>query len=260
MGTLLLVTIPLAVALFASAHPQANSRSRAFAMLSIGAGGFLLVLVGLVLNGSLAAVGLALPVVASSSLILPAGWRFRRLAVPAAALVLIVALGALISGPLQWNLAGGVGSKQSRHAIWESTASAVAGTFPVGTGLGSFQQVYPLYEEPATVDNTYINHAHNDYLELLLEAGLLGALLLLLFLLWWVAQVLKVWRSPLSSHYGRAATIASAAILAHSIVDYPLRTAAISAVFAGSLAIMASWTNQRRSSVDVQPAKHLSIG
>jgi hypothetical protein len=40
----------------------------------------------------------------------------------------------------------------------------------------------------------------------------------------------------MASNFAKAATIASAAILAHSIVDFPLRTAAIASVFATCLA------------------------
>jgi O-antigen ligase len=123
--------------------------------------------------------------------------------------------------------------------IWETTGRVIADTFPAGTGFGTFPTVYPLYENPAAVGVAYINNAHNDYLELVLEAGLPGLVLIALFLLWWGWQVLRVWRSPTSSQFAKAATIASAAILAHSIVDYPLRTAAIAALFAACIAMMA---------------------
>jgi hypothetical protein len=83
-----------------------------------------------------------------------------------------------------------------------------------------------------------------------------------LFLAWWAAQVLIVWRSALSSVYARAATIASGALLAHSVVDYPLRTVALSAIFAMCLALMAQPRRERRSSDDSErrPTKHLILG
>jgi hypothetical protein len=83
-----------------------------------------------------------------------------------------------------------------------------------------------------------------------------------LFLFWWGRRAVAVWGSSNVDHYARAATIASAAILAHSVVDYPLRTAAISAVFAMCLALMA----QPRRGTLVEPARgdrkgrHLSVG
>jgi hypothetical protein len=68
-------------------------------------------------------------------------------------------------------------------------------------------------------------------------------------------QTIRVWRSPFSSLYGKAATIASAAILAHSIVDYPLRTTAMAVVFGACLAMMAGPPRQSRS----DEARHVKI-
>ena len=47
-----------------------------------------------------------------------------------------------------------------------------------------------------------------------------------------------IWRSAVADRFAQAGTIASAAIPVHSLVDYPLRTAALSAIFAGCLALM----------------------
>lgn len=264
MGTLLLVTTPFAVALLASGYSQIKAREIAFAFLATGAGGFLVVIVGLVLNGSLAAVVLALPVIASSALLLPIGLKLRRLSMAATAIALVAAFAALTTSPIHADLSSGLASSsvQSRQEIWQGTGSTIAESFPVGTGLGSFRQVYALHEDPARVDRTYVNHAHNDYLELVLETGLPGVLLLVAFFAWWTRQAHRVWLSPLSSRFARAATIASAAILAHSAVDYPLRTAAIVAVFAACLALMAQPSSNVRSNgiSEVRRTRHLTIG
>jgi hypothetical protein len=63
-----------------------------------------------------------------------------------------------------------------------------------------------------------------------------------LFLAWWAAAVWRVWRSSEAHPFARAASIASAAVLAHSIVDFPLRTAAISVCFGMCLALLADST------------------
>src|SRR5208283_4937914 len=44
----------------------------------------------------------------------------------------------------------------------------------VGTGLGTLQMVFPPYE--TLYDGRVVNHTHNDYLELLAEAGILGGI------------------------------------------------------------------------------------
>jgi len=110
---------------------------------------------------------------------------------------------------------------------------------PFGSGIGSFLEIYRQYQDPLAITRTYINHAHNDYLEVLLETGIAGAALILSFLGWWFWRVTKIWRERNGCPFGRAATIASGVVLLHSLVDYPLRTAAISGIFAICIALMA---------------------
>ena len=140
--------------------------------------------------------------------------------------------------------------------------AAAADFAPLGSGVGTFADIYPRYEDPASVETTYVNHVHSDYIEILLETGVPGLILVALFLFWWGGRLVAIWRSPNVDQFARAATIASAAILAHSLVDYPLRTAAISAVFAMCLALMAQ---PRRGTIAEptrgdQKARHLSVG
>jgi O-antigen ligase len=128
---------------------------------------------------------------------------------------------------------------QSRADILATTTRAAGDFMPFGSGLGSFRSVYPLYEHTDQVTDTYVVHAHNDYAEVALELGLAGIILILLFLAWWIVAVWRVWRTAEAGPFARAAAIASAAILFHSLVDFPLRTAAISACFAMCLALLA---------------------
>jgi O-antigen ligase len=255
MATLLLAAIPFAAAVFASGHPRIKGRGAGFATLALGGGGFLMLVVGLLLNRSLAAFALAVPVIAFSAVILPAGWRLRRALLPLAFLALAAAVVAMSTSSVRSLSETDIGAFTSRTQMWENTSGAIAATFPLGTGLGTFSQVYAAAENPANVAPTYINHAHNDYLELLLETGAPGLILILLFLGWWAWAALRVWRSPSSTAFARAATVASAAILAHSIVDFPLRTAAIAALLAACVGTMAQPPRERRS----ERAKHVDI-
>jgi hypothetical protein len=66
-------------------------------------------------------------------------------------------------------------------------------------------------------------------------------------------------KSPASDQFALAGAIASAAILLHSLVDYPLRTAAISAVFAMSLALIIQSRRTVRSEKDLRPTRHLVV-
>ncbi|MCR6702433.1 MAG: O-antigen ligase family protein [Dokdonella sp.] len=86
----------------------------------------------------------------------------------------------------------------------------------------------------------YVNHAHNEYLQWWLEAGVpaLVAMALAAVALALTARGLALRRAAQRAD-GVAALIALLAILAHSTVDYPLRTPALLAV-AAALAGMAA--------------------
>ncbi|MBA3668752.1 MAG: O-antigen ligase family protein [Sphingomonas sp.] len=240
MGILLVSCFPLLAAV--AALPKAGSEQRDPARLAFTFGGGLLVLVGVALNGSFAAYALALPVLAASALIVSKGSRRVRLwGSIGAVLLLLGSVAVLVVEPVGTEVLSeqATVSVQSRQEIYSATSRAVGDFFPWGSGLGSFPSVYHLYEDPNHVTTTYVVHAHNDYLELALETGIAGIILLTLFLGCWCVAVWRVWRTAEAGPFPRAASIATAAILAHSVVDFPLRTAAITASFGMFLAMLA---------------------
>jgi O-antigen ligase len=240
MGTLLVVTIPFLAAIVASVKKR--SMQRYSAVVAVAAGLCIVIIVGLALNGSLAGYGLTLPALAASALIiLPPSSRLRLWVVGLAALLVVGAVTALETTAIGASKIGehSTESVQSRSEILATTSLAIGDFMPLGSGLGSFQSVYPLYERADQVTNTFVVHAHNDYAELILELGVPGIILILLFLAWWGAAVWRVWRTAEAGPFARAAAIASAAILVHSLVDFPLRTEAIAALFGMCLALLA---------------------
>lgn len=247
-ATLLLVTIPFLAAVIGRAQRKSR-RSDAKARMgriTIALGAFAVVVMGIVLNGSMAALALSGPVIlASIGLALPGAARHVRW-LGGLALALLMAGAAALA---IFTDAGSSSSVTSRSEIYRNTIPAIAETFPVGTGLGTFERVYRLREDPAKVDSFYINHAHSDPLEWLLETGLPGLLLLVALLAWWATQAVRLWRSEQKDGVALAATIASAAILGHSLVDYPLRDASIQAIFALCLAFMAEPRSRKAASV-----------
>jgi O-antigen ligase len=120
-------------------------------------------------------------------------------------------------------------------------AAGAAWTYaPFGAGLGSFVPVYMMHEIPASMQNTYINHAHDDWLELLVEAGLLAVAVMVAFVFWFGRLALRAWRRQRTSGGGgvRAASLVIGLLLAHSLVDYPLRSPAMMCVFALACGLM----------------------
>jgi O-antigen ligase len=107
---------------------------------------------------------------------------------------------------------------------------------PVGTGFGSFVPIFQSVEPRDLLATYYINHAHNDWLELWLDGGIPALALAALFLLWFFGSSLRVWftrsLSAQSASMGRAGSTVIFLLLLHSIVDYPLRTTALMVLFA----------------------------
>lgn len=263
MASLLLATMPFIAAVGASLRARTKDVRARWASLAVAAGGMLLAVIGLILNKSLAGYGLALPVVLASLVILltlPTRWTGHALA--AIGLAGVAAMLLLWTSPIstEFDKLGASTSVTSRRQI-AANSLALAGEFaPVGAGLGTFPKIYQLKEDPTKVDQWYVNHAHNDYLELAVETGAPGILLILIFLLWWGRAVWRMLRTPASDEFALAGAIASAAILMHSLVDYPLRTAAIGAVFAMSLALMLQSRRTVHSDKDLRPVRHLFVG
>jgi O-antigen ligase len=94
----------------------------------------------------------------------------------------------------------------------------------LGTGLGTLQQVYPPYE--TLYDGRVVNHAHNDYLEVLAETGALGGLCCLWFVGTIFMGALRFLQSGENSFRNTIRLCGWTAcwgLLVHSLVDFNLR-------------------------------------
>jgi O-antigen ligase len=102
----------------------------------------------------------------------------------------------------------------------------------LGWGLGTFPTVYPQFRSFYT--NFFVNQAHNDYLQLLSEMGVLGfaAMLWFLFVLYRSAlRKIENWASDVSSAVTLACTLGFTGILVHSFFDFNLQIPANAAIF-----------------------------
>lgn len=114
--------------------------------------------------------------------------------------------------------------------------------FPVGSGLGGFDPLFRMHEPFELLKPTYFNHAHNDFLEILLDTGAAGLLLLVAAIGWWGWASFRVWRGK-GNRVRLAARLGSAMILltlVASIFDYPARTPTIMAL----LVVAATWLSK----------------
>ncbi|MEO6580564.1 MAG: O-antigen ligase family protein [Sphingomicrobium sp.] len=262
MASLLLFSVPMLVAVALRRWRKETKTGDRFLTAIIAGGGALVLALGAAINHSFALLIIGAPVLGAAALqMIPAGRvRLGRLAAMLAVLFLAG------SAALAVTVASGVSTSDRtsvtiRADIWSHTATAISDYGFAGSGIGTFSKIYPLTENPVDIERTYVNHAHNDYLEIMLEAGVPGLALMLLFLGWWGQRAFAIWRSSESAETARAACVASAAILLHSLVDYPLRTAAIAACLATALALMADPARRRHQAraAELRPARHLTL-
>lgn len=115
----------------------------------------------------------------------------------------------------------------------------VATYMPVGSGLGGFDPLFQMHEPDALLKPTRFNHAHNDYIEVALEGGVLAILLVAAVLAWALRTSLSAWRRPMTPA-ARFGVMALLLVSLASVVDYPARTPAIMAVLAIAAMLMAS--------------------
>lgn len=107
---------------------------------------------------------------------------------------------------------------------------------PWGSGFGSFEHVYKIYEPQELLRPTYLNQAHNDWLQFPIEGGILALLILICACVWFATRLwalAKNWRIANSAkHRALMCLTVILFLLAASIGDYPLRVPSIMAIFA----------------------------
>ncbi len=239
LATLLLCALPLTMLLHRWSTTDASLADRPgrFGRHVLAGAVVAALALGVVITGSVAGWATLVPVLAASTMLTGPlrGWRLPRGTVSIGLVLGVAALVALGAQGRHVPLLHGQSDAQHRPAITATTLRAAAAYLPFGAGGGSFTTLYPRQEDPRTVTPEYINHAHNDYAETLLEFGLPGAALLAAAFFWWGKQIAGS-RPP-------SATAATGAILiaivaTHSGVDYPLRTAAIAMILALGIALI----------------------
>jgi len=127
-----------------------------------------------------------------------------------------------------------------RWPVAQITSQAAIANLPFGSGFGTFTPVYEQFA-PRTLlldGRFYVNHAHNDWLELWLTGGGPAIVLVGGFLAWLVASLFRVWKSGepeapiLDLALAQAASISIVLLLLHSAIDFPLRIATVTVLFA----------------------------
>jgi len=132
----------------------------------------------------------------------------------------------------------------------------------LGWGLGAFPVVYPQFRTFYT--NFFVNEAHNDYLQLLVEMGLLGFATMIWFVVTVYTRAVKKmgdWTGDISGAVALASALGLSGILVHSMVDFNLQVPANAALFYVLCTIAASepfaQPARKRRAVRTNPAEEV---
>jgi O-antigen ligase len=233
---LLLIAVPFAAAVALGINSSDRRKRIRERTRNIWLGGIaLFLLVGIIATQSRTGLAILPVMMAGTLFVMTRDFRDPRLWTGIGGLVAI----ALVGGALLIYTPIGQHAMQrfndlavdQRGEFWQGTWVAVRQYWPVGSGLGSFVPVYQTVENLDSVTMDFVNHAHDDYLEILLETGIVGAILLGVYLLLLLSRLLVRFPNHVTPQR-RAALVGIAILLLHSLTDYPLRTLSLLTLFA----------------------------
>ncbi|QSB45037.1 O-antigen ligase family protein [Tsuneonella flava] len=123
--------------------------------------------------------------------------------------------------------------EDTRGTFWRLSLDIAQKYFPIGSGLGSFVEAYQINEPLSQLNPLYVNHAHNDWIELYLTLGLPGLGILAFALVAIGMRGLATWRAGITgrmhTRMGKLAAALIAMLAMASVTDYPLRTPSLMA-------------------------------
>ncbi len=132
--------------------------------------------------------------------------------------------------------------------IWPDAIYAMEQFLPWGAGFGSFVPAFQIYESQETFSELIANRAHSEPLEVLIEGGIPGAVVvggLVLAVLWRAFGELRLGLGKDERLRAFLLLIASLLMLAHSMVDYPLRSMSIAVLLSVLLGLVVADRRRR---------------
>ncbi|MEH6756966.1 MAG: O-antigen ligase family protein [Parasphingorhabdus sp.] len=126
--------------------------------------------------------------------------------------------------------------EELRSQLVPTLSKMMGDYFPWGSGFGTFEHVYRIYEPQELLKPSYLNQAHNDWLQFPIEGGLPAILIGAAATVWAAIQFLRLTKDWRYSRFTKYTVIMAAMVmllfLAGSIGDYPLRVPSVIALFA----------------------------
>lgn len=163
--------------------------------------------------------------------------KFRFLMLSAGVLALVVPLVALFALSARSIAVDRLGAsvEDLRFPLWKSVFEAIPAYMPWGSGIGSYVEAYQVFEPDSLLRPGYSNHAHNEYLEVALTAGIPGCLLIVAAFATYIFLTYREIRARDASALRRLGLAILAILAIASLFDYPIRAPLMTAVFAAAI-------------------------
>ncbi len=134
-----------------------------------------------------------------------------------------------------------------RLDIWRDSFQIIKDFYLFGTGFGTYEDIYPAYQS-ITTNNLIVDHAHNDYLELLTDGGIIALFLVLWFMTVLFRKSFETFhrrRENYSVYLFLGCLTGMIAIFIHSFVDFNLQNPANGLYFFFLAGLLVSAVNTR---------------
>ncbi|MET4898842.1 O-antigen ligase family protein [Sphingomonadaceae bacterium jetA1] len=235
-GAVYLATMFPMLAVFAAGQPEHGRHARTIRLLAVGIGALMIPF--LLVTGSRGGlfagiVGLASvpflyrPVRSTGKQVSRRRSTMVYAAVGGGALALVALTAFMSRAVALQRLLNQDNKSEVRFKVWGPILDMTRDYMPFGSGLGSFVKIFQVNEPDVLLKPTYLNHAHNEILEVLLTLGIPGALLLIVGLGAFAVAAYRAFRTPVSTSQARFARLGAVITLLigiGSLGDYPLRT------------------------------------
>lgn len=230
-------------------HPRVNS-AMVYSALSVA------LLLGVIFSRSRTGIGLAMLGIFLSALLYGryiGGNRSKNLTTLFSVIGLALAIEIGLA-PVLDRFSVDSALEDARWTIYATSLQGMMAFFPFGSGLGTFPDVYWRFQ-PDSI-GLFVNHAHNDYIEYLFEAGIVAVLVMVLLALVYVMR----WPGLLRhEHWSRltfmqvGAGIGLFLMVLHGLTDYNLHIPANAIYFALLAGVFFHRSSNRARSVTQEP-------
>lgn len=152
----------------------------------------------------------------------------------------------------------------TRFHIWSVTTKVIADSMPLGSGLGAFPQAYAKFDTLSGYQR--VEQAHNDYLQVLADAGIVGLGIGIVFLIAFFRQGFA--SASVDNTFRKGIAVGAFAgcfgVLVHSLFDFVLHITAISVMFIMLLAMLVASSREYKDDIrdfdEVKPKRRRRSG